>query len=750
MRSTTRTRTRRAIAVGIALAARLAFYDTGRADTSPEAAATLSLLPLPARVVLSGGTLPVDEHFSVAIAGYRDGLLDRSVTRLIQRLRAQTGLPIAPPQTVSGRATLTIRCAAQDPGFLTDEANERYTLDVTPEGATIDAPSTTGTLRGLATFAQLVRTDATGIHAPAVHIEDSPRFPWRGLMLDVSRHFAGPDILHRTLDAMESVKLNVLHLHLSDNEGFRVQSIRYPRLTALASSGGEFYTQAQVRELVAAARDRGIRVVPEFEMPGHVQSILIAYPDLGAGSVPSRAGRSAETMNAALDPTRDATYAFLTGLLGEMGRLFPDRVMHIAGDEVTGAWWRKNQAIQAFMAAQGMSSPHELQAHFTKRMLTILRGLGKTAVVWDEALAADLPKDVVVQAWRSSKMVQRAASAGHRTIVSAGYYLDHGLPASAYYAIDPYDSHAMGISAQMLERVKGTPFEPYVTESMVAADAPALTAADQRMIAGGETALWTELVPASGVEMHTWPRAAAVAERMWSPSDVRDTASMYRRLEVVSTDLELQGSRHRSNSTLALRRLAAAGSLEPVATLASAVEPLRYLGRLMPMLQRFLSGTTVSETYFPPMNRMSDAVPPESVVAREFNQAAHTLVQSGAGTGAVAGVVRARLTAWRDNDEAFVQIAQGSVLLEEAVPLSQDVKALAEAGLESLEAIQSGHPLAADRQTALRARLAPYLQAAAINTSVLGALTSPHAPHGLTVAIVPGVADLVERAAGPK
>src|SRR5262245_19643929 len=210
-------------------------------------------------------------------------------------------------------------------------------------------------------------------------------------------------------------------------------------------------------------------------------------------------------------------------------------------------------------------------------------------------------------------MVQRSAAAGHRTIVSAGYYLDHGLPAARYYAVDPYDSRAMGVPPEVLERLKGTPLEPFVSDAMVAADAPELTDQDRALIAGGETPLWTELVPESGMEMHMWPRAAAIAERLWSPSAVRDTASMYRRLESVSTDLELQGLQHRWASMLALQRLAAGHAAHPLTVLAGAVEPLQYLGRLAPMLQAMMAGKTSGDDL--PPNRLADAVPPESEVA---------------------------------------------------------------------------------------------------------------------------------------
>jgi hexosaminidase len=732
----------------VTVLALLALAGRARAQRVPGGADDLPLLPVPASVVAHEGTLPIDEGFTVGLEGVRDPRLTRAVERFLARLQARTGLPVRPTPIPSGTGTLQIRCSQPDLAFLSESADERYTLDVTPQGARLEASTLSGILRGLATMQQLVRAGADGIRARAVHIEDAPRFAWRGLMLDVSRHFASADVILRMLDAMESVKLNVLHLHLSDNEGFRVESRRYARLTAYPSSGGQFYTQAEIRALVAAARDRGIRVVPEFEMPGHVQSILIAYPELGSGAAPLTRGRGPETMKAALDPSREATYQFIAGLLGEMAALFPDEAMHVAGDEVQGEHWLANAGIQAFMRQRGFTSTHQLQGYFTRRVAAILATLGKTAIVWDEALDPALPKNVVVQAWRSSKMVQRAAAAGHKTIVSAGYYLDRGLPAAAHFGVDPLDTHAMGVPREMLQTVKGTPLEPYVTEAMVSEDAPALTSQERARVVGGEASMWTELVPDGNLEMHTWPRAAAVAERLWSPPATGGGAAAFvRRLELVSTDLELQGLQHRATSVRALRRLAADGDVAPLVTLAETVEPLKHLGRLMPVMQAAMAGRA-STTYFPPMNRFSDAVPPESTAARAFNDAA--MQAAGPGRDAARTFLRDRLEAWRDNDAAFRQTAARSSLLAEMTPVSGEVRRLAEAGLEALAAIEAGVPLLPARADALRAVVAPYLQAEAANANAITALMAPHPPHGVSIAIVSGVAALVEQAAPPR
>jgi hypothetical protein len=215
-----------------------------------------------------------------------------------------------------------------------------------PQAATV-----AGALHGLETFAQLVGPGAEGFRVPAIHIEDRPRFPWRGLMLDVSRHWMPVEVVERNLDAMAAVKLNVFHWHLSDDQGFRVESRRFPRLQQLGSDG-DFYTQAEIRHVVAYARDRGIRVVPEFDMPGHTNSWLVGYPELASAPGPYSIGRTWGVYDGAMDPTREETYEFLDAFLGEMTQLFPDPYFHIGGDEVNGRQWSQSSSIQAFAKPQ--------------------------------------------------------------------------------------------------------------------------------------------------------------------------------------------------------------------------------------------------------------------------------------------------------------------------------------------------------------------------------------------------------------
>lgn len=711
-----------------------------------EAQEPYRVLPTPSDLQAGSGYLVVDSSFRVSMEGYSDAIIQNAAVRLARNLKAKTGLQLALEPIGEGKpATLRIRCGGADPYFLTPQANESYQLSVTPQGAVLSAPGPTGILRGMATFFQLVRVDAVGFRTPAVTITDQPRFAWRGLMLDVARHFLTVDTLKRNLDAMELVKMNVLELHLSDAEGFRVESKLYPKLTG-SGSGGEYYTQKEVRELVAYARDRGIRVVPEFDMPGHSKAMLVGYPELASLPGPYVMGPDRNVDLATLDPTREETYQFLSRFVEEMSTLFPDRYFHTGGDEVNGAQWAQNSKIQAFMKEHGFKDKTDLQAYFTERVRKILAKNGKTMIGWDEVLQPKLAKDVVVQAWRSSKMVQRSAAMGHATLVSAGYYLDYELPAGEHYAVDPYDSRAQGLPLEALQLVKGTPFADYVTDENIAADSPLLTPEQGKLVDGGIACMWTEFVWDEKEEMEVWPRVAAVAERLWSAAKVKDQGSLYLRLRGVDSDLELLGLRHHSNEIVMLQRLAGDQSVVPLATLAEAVEPIKNLARYGPLAQAGIaSGKGIDNTLV--TTRFVDAVPPESMVAQKFRESVRKMLAEGSGSEKLRQEVRAKLVQWRDNDLRFESIAKDSFLLKEVIPASQDLKELTEAGLAALTMWESKQAPTAEWLEKQRGLLARHQKITEASANQLTAMMSPQPAHELINVIAPAIADLVSAAA---
>jgi hexosaminidase len=314
---------------------------------------------------------------------------------------------------------LKVTCASTGENAQALGEDESYRLTVTPAAVNLDAPNPLGIIHGLQTLLQLVRIGPDGFAAPAVSIEDRPRFPWRGLLIDVSRHFMPVQVIERNLDGMEALKLNVLHWHLSDDQGFRVESKKFPRFQQL-SSDGLYYTQDEIRSILQHARDRGIRVVPEFDMPGHSTSWFAAYPELASGPGPYQIERKWGIFDPAMDPTSEHVYRFLNDFIGEMAKLFPDQYFHIGGDEVNGKQWDKNVKIHEFMQKRGIKDNHALQAHFNQRLREIVSKHKKVMTGWDEILHPDLPKQTVVQSWRGQASLADAARQGYRGLLSYG------------------------------------------------------------------------------------------------------------------------------------------------------------------------------------------------------------------------------------------------------------------------------------------------------------------------------------------
>jgi hexosaminidase len=455
--------------------------------------------------------------------------------------------------------------------------------------------------------------------------------------------------MERNLDGMEALKLNVLHWHLSDDQGFRVESTKFPKFQEL-SSEGMYYTQQEIRDIIQYARDRGIRVVPEFDMPGHSTSWFAAYPGLASGPGPYQIEHKWGIFDPAMDPTRDETYRFLNGFIAEMAQLFPDRYFHIGGDEVNGKQWDKNTKIHEFMNKHEIRDNHALQAYFNHRLQAIVSKHGKIMIGWDEIMQPDLSKLAVVQSWRGQASLADAARLGYGALLSYGYYLDLMQPAAFHYSVDPLGGPAATLSPQEKQR-----------------------------ILGGEACMWAEFVTAGNIEARVWPRAAAVAERLWSPEDVNDRESMYRRLEAVSQDLEFLGLIHNRANRMMLERLRGGGDVQTLLVLSQVLEPVKDYGREE---ARDYDSLT-------PLNRLVDAVPPESDIAREFRGIVESWLSHSSGSGDLDAIKR-WLTLWQSNDQELEPILQNNSLLKEIIPLSQSLQTVATAGLEALDYINHG------------------------------------------------------------
>src|SRR2546429_894597 len=508
----------------------------------------LNLMPMPSSVQAGGGQLPVDRSFSVAVTGSRDTTLERGVQRFVADLSHQTGMFLKQRPTNSANPTLLIHAVHGSEKAQKLSEDESYELVISQSGAKLTAPNPLGILHGLQTFLQLVEITANGFAVPVVTIKDQPRFAWRGLLIDVGRHFIPLDVLKRNLDGMAAVKMNVLHWHLYDNEGFRVESKRFPKLQE-AGSDGLYYTQDEIREFVAYAHDRGIRVVPEFEMPGHSRSLFAGYPELASGPGPYTIEPGGA--DAVKDPTREETYKFIDKFIDEMAKLFPDDYFHIGGDEVNGHQWDANPKIQAFIHAHGMKNNQDLQAYFNQRLQKILSKHHKIMMGWDEVLHPDLPKTVVVQSWRGQQSLATAAQQGYSGLLSFGYYLDLMWPASRHYAVDPMSGAAASLNPE-----------------------------EKRRILGGEACMWSEWVTPENIDSRIWPRNAAIAERLWSPPEVQDPGSMYARLDELGWRLEWLGLTHRSDLISALHRMAGTDHIAALHNLPEVVEPVEDHGRM--------------------------------------------------------------------------------------------------------------------------------------------------------------------------
>jgi hexosaminidase len=657
----------------------------------------VNVLPLPAKVQLGTGRFLIDHSFSVAVTGAPDARLDRAVERFLINLTRQTGIPFNPAGTSSAKAMLTVhadRAAQPVPQFGEEEG---YTLDITPSGANLTAPDGLGVLHGLETFLELVEPTPEGFAAPAVHIEDKPRFAWRGLMIDVSRHFIPLDVIRRNIDAMAAVKLNVLHLHLSDDQGFRVQSKKFPKLQELGSDG-LYFTRDQIRQLIDYAADRGIRIVPEFDMPGHATAWFVGYPEISSGPGPYSVERKWGIFDPAMDPTREETYKFLDKFIGEMSDLFPDRYFHIGGDEVNGKQWDANPKIQAFMRAHQIKTNEQLQQYFTERVQKIVARHHKIMVGWDEILGPGMSTDIVIQSWRGQASLAAAAKQGYSGLLSSGYYLDAMWSAAQYYGVDP-----------------------------MSGDAASLGTEEKARILGGETCAWAEFLTPQNFDSRLWPRAAAIAERLWSPEQTQDIPSMYRRLAGVSWRLEFLGLTHKSNLVASLGRMGDAGDVARLRVLADAVRPVG-LG-IREHLARTAGVTYTSRT---PLNHLTDVAPPESESADDFTNLVDALAASGFKNPAAEAEIRDRLILWRDNDAALKAELENSALLDDLGPLSQALASLGAAGLQALDYLDKGEK-------------APD----AWRTQTLAMIEQSNKPMAnLLIAVAPAVETLVQASAG--
>ncbi|RFT16016.1 MAG: N-acetyl-beta-hexosaminidase, GH20 family [Candidatus Saccharicenans subterraneus] len=614
------------------------------------------LMPVPSSIQLSQDKFRLDEKFYAGGQDQPGGRGFKAVARFMSRLGGRTGLfleqDFLADQTPGPNTRLFYKY--ERVGRLLPNEDESYVLEIKTERIELRAPTDLGILRGLETLLQLLSSDDSGYYFPCGRIEDRPRFTWRGLLIDSCRHFMPLEVIKRNLLAMAAVKLNVLHWHLSEDQGFRVESRTFPRLHQMGSDG-MYYTQEQVREIIGFAADLGIRVMPEFDIPGHSTSWFVGYPEYASAPGPYRIERGFGVFHPVFNPANPATYKFFDRFFREMASLFPDPYLHIGGDEVEAVHWKENPQIQAFMKKHNLADNHALQAYFNLQILKILTKYKKKMVGWDEIYQPGLPKDIVIQSWRGTQALVDGARKGYQGILSNGYYIDLCEPAERHYLNDP-----------------------------IPPDSP-LSADEKKLILGGEATMWAELVSPETVDSRIWPRAAAIAERLWSPQEIRDVEDMYRRLRVISVQLEEHGVQHLRNQDMMLRRL-----VGTVQVSSPEMGALRALARICEPVKGYARHSQGRKyTSLAPLTRFVDSCFPESLEARDFRKRVEEYLSSRQS-------IKARAL---ENDYFLPMttiVAQTSGLseripaLKEIKPLTEKLRELVFIGSDALFYLKSG------------------------------------------------------------
>ncbi|CAF1419095.1 unnamed protein product [Adineta steineri] len=464
----------------------------------------VSVIPMPKIIDMKHSTLLLSDDFSITSNQKPSKYLKIGLNRYSKYISSLTGLSIKIHQNLPpSKNTLTIDCSSSNSGedtYPTLGEDESYILNITETGSYLSGPTLTGLIRGLSTFVQLIEKDASSHknYIPCVNIVDRPRFPWRGLLLDVSRHWMPVNVIERTLNAMELGKLNVLHLHLSDDQGFRVESIEHN----LLHDRKDFFTQKDIQHLVEFAKQRRIRIVPEFDIPGHTTSWFIGYPELATEPGTYQIGTTWGVMKPTMDPTKDSTYEFLDSFFREMTALFPDEYFHIGGDEVEGSQWRQSPAIQKFINQHNLGNNQGLQAYFNKRIQAMLKKYKKIMVGWEEILEdLQIDRDAVIHSWKTRESLTDAVRKGYQSLLSNGYYLDHLQSSMKHYKVEP-------ISNSELQ---------------------SLNKEQRSRILGGQGCMWSEYVSQDTVDSRLWPRSFVIAERFWSPYTIDAEKSFNKR-----------------------------------------------------------------------------------------------------------------------------------------------------------------------------------------------------------------------------
>lgn len=617
----------------------------------------LNLMPWPQSVVVNDGNFALNKTFRVNITGNPNPRIFGGVTRFLRRLDGRTGIffeqGFITKLNEVPNATLQINCDKS--GKIGLYEDESYHLDIKQNKITINATSDLGALHGLETLLQMLQNTNNSFYFPNSNVSDFPRFTWRGLMIDVSRHFQPIDVIKRNIDALAAMKMNVFHWHLVDDQGWRIEMKKHRKLIDVASDG-MYYTQEEIKNIVKYADERGILVVPEIDVPGHGSAILTAYPEIGSKVTTLTGGtsekniqgtaiatygieRNAGIFSPTLDPSNPKTYQLLSEIFDEVCPLFPGAYFHIGGDENEGKDWDANPKIQEFMKKNKLATNHELQTYFTMQLIPMLKKHGKQLMGWEEILTKNMSKDAIIHSWRgpnegvtAGQSLVDAVKKGYKTVLSNGYYIDLMYPIANHYLNDPMPKGAN------------------------------LTAEEKARILGGEATMWTELVTPLTIDSRLWPRTAAIAERLWSAEDITDVANMRKRLEVISFRLEELGITHIRNKDVILRNIANNQEINLLNDFSNVCEPLKGYTRN--------KGGTEYQMYSP-FTLFADACTPDAKDALAFDDAVTQYLANK--TPENKAKVAAFFNKWIAVNKGLVELSANAPLIQPLLPLSKNL-----------------------------------------------------------------------------
>lgn len=620
----------------------------------------LNLMPWPQNISLNNGTFALSKNFKVNITGNPNPRIFTRATQFLRRLDGRTGLffdqAFLTKINEAPAAQLQINCNQSGKTGINED--ESYQLEIKSNQITINAASDLGALHALETVLQLLQNNSTSYFFPNASISDFPRFTWRGLMIDAARHFQPVDVIKRNLDAMAAMKMNVFHWHLSDDQGWRIEMKKHPKLNLLASDGN-YYTQEEIKNIVKYADERGIMIVPEIDVPGHGSAILTAYPEIGSKEMSYTIERNAGIFNPTLDPSNPKTYQLLSEIFDEVCPLFPGNYFHIGGDENEGKDWDSNPKIQAFKKKNNLETNHELQTYFTMQLVPMLKKHHKELMGWEEIMTKKMSTDAIIHSWKGAnegvtagQSLVNAVKNGYKTVLSNGYYIDLMLGVENHYATDPMPKN---ISLSKEEKAR---------------------------ILGGEATMWSELATSTTIDSRIWPRTAAIAERLWSNESVTDLGSLRKRMNVVSLQLEELGITHLRNKEVLLRNISNNQKNSALEDFSKVCEPLKIYSRN--------SGGTEYQTYSP-LTLFADVCTPDASDALDFDATVNQYLKNKTPENQV--LLTSFFEKWITINTNLITLSGNAPLIQPILPLSRSLSNLSQQLLAVLDKKQVADPV---------------------------------------------------------